>query len=258
MSCDFSWSDFPKCIEDACGLESPSSWEEELDRQFNEALGSARRSALGPMYTKKVLYFVRHAQSKSNLAKKFLFQGDPRVLQPDYLFSGFNSALTSKAEGQLLDVRAACQFLLPEIEAVLFSPLLRTEETARALFECGKDIPWVPLQCLMERTFSETLEDFVSMNGCRGNVATSSASFRARIQGFLKFVWICNWVTFAVVGHSLWFRNFLRFASAQIFEEEPEFSPVNASVWRLELSAPNNSSGLPCISQLQLMAQPNQ
>jgi len=258
MASDCSWTHCYQCMEDACGLESPSSWEEELDKQLNEALSSGLRSALEPMYTKKVVYFVRHAQSKSNLAKKFLFQGDPRVLHPDYLFSGYNSALTSKGEGQLLDVHAACQLLLPEIEAVLFSPLLRTEETARALFDCRKDIPWVSLQCLMERTLSETLEDVVSMNGIVGNAVTSSASFRARVQGFLRFVWICNWVTFAVVGHSLWFRNFLKFASAKILQEEPEFLPVNASVWRLELSAPNNSSGLACISHLQLMAQPNQ
>lgn len=251
--------------DDGSGSSSfscPSVWEDQLDGLLEQ---TARWQ---PDPNHKILYFVRHAESRANVHSRQL-----SLLRPwaacQLCSVGFDSDISEEGRLQLRGVRAACQAVLPELEAVLYSPLQRAQETAWALFGAEGDAPdldaastrvgraWVPLECLREERLHEHLEEpgFNVFGGprIRREEITSSEAFERRIKGFLSFTWACAWSRFAVVGHSLWFRSFMGFGEFAHDAGEPV---ANASVWRITLAPPVESDGLPTIVSRELVGQP--
>ncbi|CAK0884683.1 unnamed protein product [Prorocentrum cordatum] len=234
--------------EGGSGSGAPGSepdWEEELELLL-ERLGAAERApgaaASGGC---KVVYFVRHAQSMSNHYSHRI-----SLLQPwaacQLCAVGVDSALSEEGRAELGSVRAACQALLPELQAVLHSPLRRAEETAAALFGAedaaepggfltggpGDAVPWHSVQCLKEETLEEHAQEpgFNVFAGprVRKDAYTSSRDLQRRLEGFLSFVWRCPLERFAVVGHSLWFRRDMKFSKSELLIRS---SPLCGSSW---------------------------
>jgi len=263
--------------DDASNCTSAPSWEQELD-EISENHAFYLRRVLPPR-SHKTIYFVRHAESMSNVYSKSISAARPWAIC-QLLTVGFDSALSRDGHQQLRKVRRVCQSLLPELEAVLYSPLQRTRETALALFGPedpvapgtidvglrGNPIPSVPLECLKEEKFEEYLQEpgFNLCGGprCEKDGVTTSALFSRRIERFLAFAWNCPWLRFAIVGHSLWFRTFIGFAMPEGSQDDVRESTrllPNASVWRVTLGPPDEDEirGLPQMLDLKLVGQPD-
>merc|ERR1712110_104321 len=83
---------------------------------------------------------------------------------------------------------------------------------------------------------------------------TNSALFRRRVEAFLRFVWNCGWGCIAVVGHSLWFRNFVALASGG----SGEIYSGNACLWELVFGPPlKGGDGLPVLEKIELLVSPD-
>eukprot|EP00931_Biecheleriopsis_adriatica_P010636 TRINITY_DN111704_c0_g1_i1.p1 TRINITY_DN111704_c0_g1~~TRINITY_DN111704_c0_g1_i1.p1 ORF type:complete len:261 (+),score=50.52 TRINITY_DN111704_c0_g1_i1:119-784(+) len=188
---------------------------------------------------------------------------------------GFDSALSEQGRRQLQKVQPICVCLLPELQAVLYSPLQRAAETAHMLFRKKPEsaaalpsntihsidgIPWVPVPCLMEQKLEEHLEEpgFNVLAGPRRNKAglTSSTRLRNRIKEFLAFAWDSDWDCFAVVGHSLWYRAMVGIATPKGQDSEVGKSLTNASVWRLTFLPPLEPGGVPQLLRRDLVTEP--
>lgn len=240
-------------------------WEAELHRH---SIGLARRSPSDPIPESKTIYFVRHAESMSNVYKRNSKRRPWAMCQ--LCGVGFNAPLSPEGRAQLARVREPCQKLLSEIEAVLHSPLMRTEETAEVLFgvedgdlpdtyrpgTSSRDAPWLALQCLKEEKMEEHMQEkgFGVWGGpaASATAASKSALFIRRIEAFLRFAWSSKWSCIALVGHSLWIRVFMQLASA----DAAPFRVENAHVWRLTLAAPASPDALPRVIRSELYAKP--
>lgn len=187
---------------------------------------------------------------------------------------GFDSEISEEGRRQLQAVRGACVTLLQEVEAVLYSPLQRAQETALALFASQSlledaeenivdpKLEFLPLLCLMEERCEEHLQE----RGCNmcggprlhGGGLTSSPLFLSRIKAFLLFAWECEWKCIALVGHSLWFRSFLALAASPDDHtvKAAAHKVSNASVWKLTLCPPKEGGDMPQLSRIELVAKP--
>mmetsp|Transcript_54798 Transcript_54798/g.142666 ORF Transcript_54798/g.142666 Transcript_54798/m.142666 type:complete len:290 (-) Transcript_54798:37-906(-) len=241
------------------GLLAP--WEAELqDYQRSFASGS------GEACTEKVIFFMRHAESTSNVHKRNLSRRPCAACQ--LCSVGFDAPLSQAGLLQLEEVRPACQRLLPELEAIFHSPLQRARQTAQCTFgaengpgdfsggEPQSPVPWVPLLCLKEEQFEEHIQE----PGCnvfgghrmREGVVTNSDKFRRRIEHFLQFVWTSRFQRIALVGHSLWFRALIDIAA----DAKESAKLANASVWQLTLSPPEAAGAVPKIARWSMLFAP--
>lgn len=241
------------------GLLAP--WESELQeygRSFASSSGEARRE--------KVIFFMRHAESTSNVHKRNLSKKPCAMCQ--LCSVGFDAPLSQAGLLQLEEVRPACQKLLPDLEAIFHSPLQRARQTAQCTFgaedgpgnfsggEPQSPVPWVPLLCLKEEQFEEHIQE----PGCnvfgghrtKEGVVTNSDKFRRRIEHFLQFVWASRFERIALVGHSLWFRALIDIAA----DAKESAKLANASVWQLTLSPPEEAGALPKIAKWDMLFAP--
>jgi len=258
----------PMAAPPQVGMKAMPPWEAELQDCLTR---TAPKDPEVP--SQKTIIFVRHAESLSNVYKRRAKSRPWACCQ--LCVVGFDAPLSEKGLDQLERIRDFCQSLVPELQAVLHSPLQRTQQTAEVCFGREVDkgfpralrytggtattaVPWLPLQVLMEERLEEHLEErgFGVWGGPAADreALTTSAQFRRRVQAFLAFAWRCPWATFAVVGHSLWIRAFMQFAMPN---REPLYVD-NANVWRLTLIAPAETGGLPTISELVLVAKPEE
>mmetsp|Transcript_18167 Transcript_18167/g.42770 ORF Transcript_18167/g.42770 Transcript_18167/m.42770 type:complete len:252 (+) Transcript_18167:114-869(+) len=182
---------------------------------------------------RKVVYFVRHAQSLSNVAKAKM--NSPQLLLraaglAGLVREGFNAPLSSEGQKQLLRVRPMALGFADELEAVLFSPLVRARETALVLFgervgTSGFRPPkgkfWRAVRALKEKRPKEYAQKFLSL-------MSSESIIESRVRGLATFLAELPWNTFALVGHSEFFTRFLRSIGAEV-----RF--LNANIWRAEL-----------------------
>jgi len=241
------------------GLLAP--WEAEL-----EEYGRSFASGSGEAPREKVIFFMRHAESTSNVHKRNLSKKPCAMCQ--LCSVGFDAPLSQAGRRQLEEVRPACQKLLPELEAVFHSPLERARQTAECTFgaengpgdfsggEPQSPVPWVPLLCLKEEQFEEHLQE----PGCnifgghrtKEGVVTNSDKFRRRIEHFLQFVWASRFERIALVGHSLWFRALIDIAA----DAKESARLTNASVCQLTLSPPEAAGALPTIGQWNMLFAP--
>jgi broad specificity phosphatase PhoE len=169
----------------------------------------------------KTIYLIRHAESMSN---KILNEHKNPLTRPFYQCQvGFDAVLSPEGREQLQEVRPAARAILPKLEAVLFSPLLRAEETAHVLFgeddaaaPCGYSKPsaaaggdgalvWRPLLAMREERPAEWAEEWV---GCYGKNKKSKVLLK-RLAYCKDFLDKCPYSTFAIVGHSIWMRTML-------------------------------------------------
>jgi len=194
----------------------------------------------------KTIYFVRHAESTSNVARESISRNRIRGTV-QLCAQGFDSALSDEGRRQLLEVRPEARRIEPQIEAVLHSPLKRAAQTARTLFgdEDGQGgyrpsegKPWFAVKALKEMKFKEHAQ---------ANIARSESIMRARVLALIEFVALLPFRTFALVGHSRFFTMMLKLLGARV-----RF--VNASVW--EVSARTVGGQLQCTAP-KLIAQPS-
>jgi broad specificity phosphatase PhoE len=219
-------------------------------------------------WDKKTVYFVRHAESMSNVYKKRMATRPWALCQLCSI--GFNAPLSRKGREQLPGVRGQCQEILPQLEAVLHSPLLRAEETAKALFGAvdpdhpgefkgglpESPVPWVSLQALMEEQLPEHLEEkgfgFCGGPGSSTKASSSSRQMCQRVGTVLAFLWECPWDNIGLVGHSIWIRILMQLGGPGA----DAIHVANANLWRLTLGPPAEPGALPQVLAYELIARP--
>uniref|UniRef100_A0A6U6SKP5 Phosphoglycerate mutase (2,3-diphosphoglycerate-dependent) n=1 Tax=Zooxanthella nutricula TaxID=1333877 RepID=A0A6U6SKP5_9DINO len=226
------------CMPDA----TAQRWKLELESLAKEL--EAERPDGPP--AKKTIYFIRHAESMSNVArdhmKKQRITGAVRLCS-----SGFDSPLSSRGRAQLLEVRPRAREIGEQIEAVIHSPLKRAAETALVLFGDEDDTGgytqpqgtrWLMVSGLKEMRFQEHAQ---------ANLMRSQSILRARVRSFIKFVSRLPWERIALVGHSRFFSTMLRLMGEEVWLR-------NASIWRVH-AAPEPKFGLHCVAK-KLVATP--
>lgn len=195
-------------------------------RELNEALGEIRKANSNPPPAKRTIYFIRHAESRSNVAKEGM-RATGRLLGAMRLCAaGFDSGLSDRGREQLRQVRPAARELEGEVQAVLYSPLRRATQTALTLlgeddgaggYEPSADKFWRPLKGLKETRFKEHAQS---------TLARSDEWMLRRVHAFTRFVALLPWETVALVGHSRFFRMMSEHMGAN-------FCIRNANVWRV-------------------------
>mmetsp|Transcript_122441 Transcript_122441/g.305687 ORF Transcript_122441/g.305687 Transcript_122441/m.305687 type:complete len:247 (+) Transcript_122441:70-810(+) len=218
----------------------------EWQRDLNAALTEIRRTNPSAPTANKTIYFVRHAESKSNVAKagmqKSRLSGAMRLCA-----AGFDSGLSGTGQQQLLQVRPAAQNLGNEVQAVLYSPLERATQTALTLFGdedgSGAYQPstnkfWRPVRGLKETRFQEHAQHAL---------VRSQSIQKRRVLAFIRFVAMLPWDTLALVGHSRFFRMMLQYMGAEVWIR-------NANVWRVTAEVKADGE-LRCVSKA-LIAEP--
>lgn len=207
-----------------------TAWERDLDEALAEILAKYPRYGGPPSC--KTIFFARHAQSKSNVAKREPICGGRLAL----LRQGFNSELSPLGELQLLAVRPATLEISSSsgLQAVLHSPLDRAAKTALAMFgeemeegegreekrEGGglkpqRNLFWRPLKALKEKRAKEYMG--------------SKDTIRKRSAAVVRFLSLLPWDCCALVGHSHLFRLVLRHMGGEV-------RIANANVWRVTVS----------------------
>eukprot|EP00928_Gymnodinium_smaydae_P000213 TRINITY_DN10077_c0_g1_i1.p1 TRINITY_DN10077_c0_g1~~TRINITY_DN10077_c0_g1_i1.p1 ORF type:complete len:275 (-),score=30.79 TRINITY_DN10077_c0_g1_i1:245-1069(-) len=216
-------------------------------RDLNDALREIRARYPQEPPAIKHIYFIRHAQSRSNVARAKINSGD-LCGNMRLLYSGFDSPVSDWGKTQIVEMRPHAQNICGSLEAVLFSPLQRARETALGLlgdegenddFQAPANLFWKPLKALKEMRFKEHAQHYLTC-------AVSQSIMDARVQTFVQFLAVLPWQTFALVGHSRFFRTMLR-QMGQVVRIE------NAEIWRAELR--QEGLGLQCTSFVRI-AQP--
>lgn len=226
--------------------EAPFGTSYRWQRDLNEALSEVRRANPGPPSSRKTVFFIRHAQSQSNVAKDGMQLG--RITGAFRLCTaGFDSDLSVYGRSQLLEVRPSAQEIVDELEAVLFSPLSRATQTAETLFgeEDGsggfRPPPgkfWRAVRGLKETRFQEHAQQ---------TLARSQSIQRRRVCALIRFLNSLPWKNIALVGHSRLFRMMMQYMKV-------DMAFRNACIWRMSVEALGDSN-LRCLSK-QLVAQP--
>jgi len=217
-------------------------WQQDL----NEALREIRKVNSSQPPASKTIYFIRHAESKSNVAKEGMRRA--RLTGALRLCSaGFDSGLSGTGQSQLLQVRPAAQELGADVQAVLYSPLKRATDTALTLFgeedgsggyrpSAGKF--WRSVRGLKETRFQEHAQS---------TLIRSQSIQRRRVLAFMRFVCELPWSSVALVGHSRFFRMMLHHMGAEVCIR-------NANIWRVTAEV-QPDGGLHCATKA-LVAQP--
>lgn len=214
-------------------------------RDLNDCMAKVKLANYPVAPSSKTIYFVRHAESKSNVAKGSI--GKKPVRGTIALMTvGFNSDLSDAGRNQLLQVRPAAQ-RIDGIEAVFYSPLKRAEQTALTLFgeEHGKgDFKpasgqlWLPVRAMKEARPKEWAQS---------SCACSSSIMDARVAVFIRFVSMLPFSQIVLVGHSRFFQNMFKAMESPLMLR-------NANIWKTAL-AEGGEAGLVCLSK-ELVAQP--
>lgn len=212
-------------------------WQIELNQTLREVQGqkSSAPSAI------KTVYVVRHAESESNVAKKN--NNVVRVIQ-----AGFNAPLSEEGRRQLLAVRPATQDIRNELQGILVSPLQRAKETALVLFgdmEKYKSTATHVAESLEPPSEKIFWHEVRAMKEIRPKehaqkLLCSQSILQRRVRSFMSFLARLPWDSFALVGHSKFFRTMFEFMDVKMVFE-------NAVVWKVMLHS--GDSGLSCISQ---------
>uniref|UniRef100_A0A7S4Q513 Uncharacterized protein n=2 Tax=Alexandrium monilatum TaxID=311494 RepID=A0A7S4Q513_9DINO len=225
-------------------------WQQEMAQILHE-VNQSNTPILGG---KKTVYFVRHAQSRSNVAKakmesrNFLESAEGAA---SLLRVGFNAPLSDEGRRQLLSVRPHAQSLCGDLEAVFFSPLQRAHDTALALFgdgdasmDGGLRPPagkvWRSARVLKEQRPKEHAQRLLPF--CAPNIMD------IRVQGLLQFLAALPFQRFALVGHSIFFRTVLREMGVETYLS-------NAHIYQAEICISPERGDLTC-SSYQLVAAP--
>lgn len=228
-----------------------TTWAQELREALHQIRAAYREShggadPIAAARQPKQLYIVRHAESVSNK----VLRESPAIFKPCQMCRvGFDSDVSPEGEEQLHLVRHYSSMLLPQLEGILVSPLLRAVQTALTLFgeECDTDdddgfgfrehilarkkqLCWKELLALKEETLDEWTEEYLC---CYGRNQKSSM-LTDRVEYVLQFFLALPWQCFAVVGHSVWFAVMLDSERRHI---------GNAEIWRVELEGAMNDDG---------------
>lgn len=209
---------------------------------LNQALTEVQGQNLSVPSAIKTVYVVRHAESESNVAK----QSNNLV---KLIEVGFNAPLSEKGRRQLLAVRPATQDIRNELQGILVSPLQRAKDTAVTLFgdrdeaessairgaasfqPPAGNIFWREVRAMKEVRPKEYAQSLF---------ACSKSILQSRVRSFMRFLARLPWDTFALVGHSKFFRTMFEFMGAPMVFE-------NAVVWKVVLHV--GDAGLSCVSQ---------
>lgn len=203
-------------------------WQQDLNDALAEIYSQCPHEGAPPRT--KEIFLVRHAKSQSNEAKETMTAGDQkkrvRLRSAMQLATvGFDSGLSSNGHAQLLEVRPAARAIGHGLQAVLFSPLQRAEQTALTLFgeEDGQGgfrphevAYWRALRGLKEKRFKEYVR--------------SDSIMEERAVGLIRFMSLVPWERFAIVGHSQFFELILKIMGCSLFMS-------NANIWRFSVSA---------------------
>mmetsp|Transcript_26373 Transcript_26373/g.54675 ORF Transcript_26373/g.54675 Transcript_26373/m.54675 type:complete len:264 (-) Transcript_26373:180-971(-) len=230
-------------------------------RELAEILREVNVNSTPEHPCRKTVYFVRHAQSRSNVAKAKMVSSNFRESAEGaagLIRAGFNAPLSALGRQQLQSVRPHAQSLCQELEAVLYSPLQRATDTALGLFgeashttgetlggaEANLQPPtkmfWRPVRALKEKRPKEHMQEMLPFH--------SENIMESRVRGVVCFLAALPWTRFAVVGHSNFFRAVLAKLGVRTYL-------CNAHIYRAELCH-SAEGGLAC-SSYDLVASPS-